>query len=89
MCPGKWSSLKDCVLCQTFNEGEKQICAKCPKLNIELVHQTVEECVEPVDNNSFIIFRYETDPYTRNEIIYVQREKPKIMLIKNDKVFDG
>lgn len=47
------------------------------------------KCVEPVDNNSFIIFRYETDPYTRNEIIYVQREKPKIMLIKNDKVFDG
>ena len=84
MCPGKCSSLKDCVLCQTFNEGEKETCGKCPKLNIELVHQTVEQCVEPVDNNSFIIFRYEIDPYTRNEIIYVQREKRKIMLIKND-----
>ena len=48
--------------------------------------QAVEQCVVPVDNKFFIIFRYEIDPHTRNEI---QREKRKIMLIKNDKVFDG
>ena len=61
MCPGKCNNLKDCVLCQAFNEGEKEICDKCPKLNIELVDQTVEQCVVPVDDNSFIIIRYERD----------------------------
>ena len=58
-------------------------------MNIELVDQAVEQCVVPVDNKFFIIFRYEIGPHTRNEIIYDQREKRKIMLIKNDKVFDG
>lgn len=89
MCPGKCSSLKNCVLCQAFNEGEKKICDKCPKLNIQLVDQTTEQCVVPVDDNSFLIFRYEIDQFAKNEIIYVQRKKRKIIIIKGDNIFDG
>ena len=78
-CPGKCTDQKDCILCQAFNEGEKE-CDNCT-LNIVRVNQTVEQCVVPVENNCFIIFRYEVDEFTKKETFYVQHKKRKFRVL--------
>ena len=56
------------------------MCDNCT-LNIVLVNQTVEQCVVPVENNCFIIFRYEVNDFTKNETFYVQHEKRKFRVV--------
>lgn len=82
-CPGKCTDHKECVLCQVWDEGDPDVCAKC-NLNIITVNKTTEQCVVPIDENCFIIFRFEIDEFTKNETLYVQREKRCIVIVKKE-----
>lgn len=53
------------------------MCQKC-NLDIKVVNSTNEQCVIPVDDDCFVIFRFELDEFTKNETFYIQGEKRKL-----------
>lgn len=72
-CPQKCNDNKDCVMCQVFGKGPKEICDKC-NLKIRIVNDTEPSCIYD-DDGCLVVFNFEKNYGGENDTVLVVKER--------------